>query len=199
MSSDPEPQYTVVACTTWIEKMGQRGIFNPQTARNMSRAVEAFDKILADDEDHDIRKLRKDSDELAKRWGRLKQGSPDTIMTYKSRFESGIDNYLAFLSDPVNFKSQVAARPSIGDEKPKKKAAVIPLQASTVPDFERYRLPNGQYIEYRMPSGATKEAIQRFAYHLLTQLDDFDPTRGPVGGDAGTDDGSTPLIASGQN
>ena len=94
----------------FLDYLGDKGMIKQATVSARKAAASAILGILDEEEASDVRKL--DVDDLMQRFSNL-QGAkftPGSLQTYKSRFNSALDDFLRYRSDPLNFKPAISAR-----------------------------------------------------------------------------------------
>lgn len=90
--------------TRWIKQMGERGIYQPATARNRVTALKRLSSVLAEDEPKDAQYLRENIEILCDRWTRKEGANPATANTYLSRSRVVLNDFFEYLRDPRGFK-----------------------------------------------------------------------------------------------
>lgn len=181
---------------TFVDKMAERGVYHPTTAKLRSYALRRILTVLGNDESTDPQALLENLDALANRLGRLNQESPATLKDYRSRAAKLLKDYVEYQRDPLGFqKSASEARPPKESsskkkadkaKKPSEPMVVAPpvappapeAQAKTTPTpgLRTFPLEDGREIGYVLPEPRhTAQDALRFALHLLTLAVDFDP------------------------
>lgn len=94
----------------FLEYVGSKGLVSPVTARSRKAAANRVLSILSEEEAEDVTAL--DLDALMLRFNNLegRNYTPESLMTYKSRVKSSIDDFRSYLSNPLTFKSGTQAR-----------------------------------------------------------------------------------------
>lgn len=127
--------YSQPAFLEFLRQAAVTGLTKPATARSRKLAAEQLLKQLKSNEKRDLRLL--DVDELCSRFHKL-QGStirPETLQLYNQRLTSGLKDFFAWTSDPVNFESVegekqeaviVAARDTPGQAQAREELALNP-------------------------------------------------------------------------
>jgi hypothetical protein len=172
--------------------MQDRGIFNTNTARLRTTAIEQFQTILAADEPRTVSYMLENVDTIANRWTTKKNANPDTAAAYRSRAKIALDEFLQYQANPTAFKPKASikgsngdAKKSTDDTKPSKKTAKLEEQVTIEPTrapataqpYRSYPVSGGDF-SYRMPEkGLVVADVQRIAFHLLTMASDFDPVK----------------------
>jgi hypothetical protein len=156
----------------------------PKTAQLWVTAIKALASVLRDDESTDAEYMVTHVDELARRWGNLHpENRGDTIRAYTSRCRSGLAKFLAWRTDPssVKFASReargrvpkaTAKTDSSADANPKASAPSQP----PAPEFRTFPLSEGRQVVFAIPDDFNSKDVRRYACHLLTLANDFDPT-----------------------
>jgi hypothetical protein len=180
---------------TWLAAMGERGIYQPTSARLRATAIEQITSILAEDERSDPQWVLENLDDLTARWATKNNANGDTAQTYKSRAKGALEDFFRYQQNPLGFKPRVKVVSSVpakkGERKPTKEAsaevpavAPPPAAAAAAPQpgapMDRSYPLDGQGAEFmfRLPSrGLTVRDVQRIAWHLVTMATDFDPTK----------------------
>lgn len=101
----PHADGTAGAMLEFFDYVAERGLMNKSTA---AARKSASTKILSIDEGWEAIDLGSlDLDEHVARFHTLRKSeyAPNSLTTYESRFRSGVDEYLRWLSDPSSFKA----------------------------------------------------------------------------------------------
>ena len=124
----------------FLDYVGSKGLVSPATANARKIAVNKVLGVLEDSETADVATI--DLDSVMRRFSNL-EGSrytPDSLQTYKSRVKSAIEDFTAYVADPLTFKPKGATRErksSIGaglnKGDPKREARPNPLSDGQVP------------------------------------------------------------------
>jgi hypothetical protein len=95
----------------FLDYVATKGLMSPVTARSRKASANRVLGILSEDEAEDVTVL--DIDALMQRFSNLegKNYTPESMMTYKSRVKAAIDDFRAYLSNPLTFKPRTQARP----------------------------------------------------------------------------------------
>jgi hypothetical protein len=98
------------AVLEFLEYVAQKGLMSPATARARKAAVGKVLGILSEEEARDVTNL--DLDSLMTRFGHLqgREYTPDSLVTYKSRVKSALDDFARYMENPLAFKPSVQAR-----------------------------------------------------------------------------------------
>lgn len=179
--------HTIKNVRDWVQAMGDKGLYNSETARFRITALERLASVLGDDESQDPELMLNNLAQLAKRWATKNSGSPGTMKTYESRARGALEDFLAYQEDPSAFKGR--RREDATEGKPIQRtkgtsvAAVDDPPAKTTstarsePGFtSRFPLGDGQSFAYSLPvRGLTTKDVRKIAFHLLSFAEDFDP------------------------
>lgn len=106
-----EKDYSQTAFLEFLRHAAVAGLISPATARSRKLAAEQLMSQLKANERQDLRQL--DVNELCSRFHKL-QGStirPENIQLYNERLSSGLNDFITWTSDPVNFKSVDGEKP----------------------------------------------------------------------------------------
>lgn len=179
----------------WAVKMGERGVFNINTARFKAGALDELSSILGEDEPNDAQWLLDNIEQIGKRWGVRNNSNPGTISTYTSRARAVLTDYFAYQSDPAAFKVKSRGdsglkRAAENGAKPKPKrvsaavaaapAPVVPV-TTTVSTSRNYPLGNGRSFSFDLPQdGITVRELRKVAWHLVSLASDFDESQSPM-------------------
>lgn len=95
----------------FLDYVGNKGLMSPVTARSRKASANRVLSILSEDEAEDITAL--DLDAVMQRFSNLegRNYTPESLMTYKSRVKAAIDDFRAYLSNPLTFRPRGQARP----------------------------------------------------------------------------------------
>lgn len=199
-------EFSIEAAKSWIEAMGERGKYQPDSARFRVTAITRLTAVMGPEEPNDARWLLENVEELGKRYGRKTNGNPDTIATYVSRAKVALSDFLKFQEDPTSFKGRSGPARSAKPKEEKKKAAapiesnpelssvVVPLagpppklivapqiMTASIPDVRHFPLgKDGRAVQFNIPSdGLNMREVAKFVCHQMTLADDFDPFNNP--------------------
>lgn len=178
-------EYDLEQVTTWLAAMQDRGLFNTNTARLRSTAIEQIATILAEDEPRTVSYMLANIEALANRWTTKKNAKPDTAAAYRSRAKIALEEFLAYQANPTGFKGPgktngpstkkavPADRQSKRDDKQPSPDPTQPL--GPVQPYRSYPISSGDFV-YRMPEkGISVADVRRLMLHMLTLATDFDP------------------------
>lgn len=199
-------EFSIEAAKVWIEAMGERGKYQPESARFRVTAITRLTAVMGPEEPNDARWLLDNVEELGKRYGRKTNGNPDTIATYVSRAKVALTDFLKFQEDPTSFKGRSGPARSAKPKEERKKAtapveatpdlssvAIPPAgpppqpisapqtMAASIPSVRNFPLgKDGRAIQFNIPSdGLNMREVAKFVCHLMTLADDFDPFNNP--------------------
>lgn len=96
--------YSVKALVDFLDYAANKGLLNKATANAKRIAVERIFEVAEDSERGDVREV--DLSSLMHRFMNLAGAGfkPDSLSTYQSRVRSGIDEFVAWKSNPMGFK-----------------------------------------------------------------------------------------------
>jgi hypothetical protein len=113
----------------FLDYVAAKGLVSPVTARSRKASANKVLGILSEEEAEDITAL--DLDSVMLRFSNLegKNYTPESLMTYKSRVKSAVDDFRSYLSNPLTFKSGTQSRerrePKVSASKSKGLARVV--------------------------------------------------------------------------
>jgi hypothetical protein len=98
------------AAIDFLEYLAQKGLMAPATARARKTSLSTVLGILDDQEAQDVTSI--DLDEVMKRFGHLqgKDYTPKSLVTYKSRVRSALDDFSSYVKNPLAFKPTLQTR-----------------------------------------------------------------------------------------
>lgn len=98
------------AALDFLEYVAQKGLMAPATARARKAAVSKVLGILSEEEAQDVTSLN--LDEVMTRFGHLqgKGYTPQSLVTYKSRVRSALDDFASYVENPLGFKPSLQPR-----------------------------------------------------------------------------------------
>ncbi len=105
-----EPDFSREALKKFFEYLANKGLVNPNTVAARKAAANKMLSVLDGQEASDLRSV--DLDRVATQFFNLhgKHFTPDSMVTYKSRLKSGIDDFIKYTTNPSSFKPD-APRP----------------------------------------------------------------------------------------
>jgi len=105
-----EPDYSRDALMKFFGYLASKGLVNSNTVAARKAAANKMLTVLDENEASDLRNL--DLDKVATQFFNLhgKEFTPDSMVTYKSRLKSGIDDFIKYTTNPASFKPD-APRP----------------------------------------------------------------------------------------
>lgn len=116
----------------FLDYLAEKGLMSPVTARSRKASANRVLSILSDEEAADITNL--DIDQIMARFSNLegRKYTPESLMTYKSRVKSAVEDFGAYLSNPLSFRpgAQPRDRRSAGN---KLRREVSPRPTGTEP------------------------------------------------------------------
>jgi len=94
----------------FLDYLGDKGLMAKATAQSRKAAATKILGILTDDEAEDVTQI--DLDDVVSRFGHLhgRQYTPQSLVTYKSRLRSALDDFQAYLVNPLSFRPSLHAR-----------------------------------------------------------------------------------------
>jgi hypothetical protein len=133
----------------WV---ADKGLMNRNTANGMRAACSQVLKAADDWENLDIRSLN--VEELLTRFQNLrkKDFAPKSLVEYKRRFHLAVESYLAYLSDPGDWK------PAQRERSRKPAAAAQPAPVAADRPSERAGASSQAIVEYPYPLRADQTA-----------------------------------------
>jgi site-specific recombinase XerC len=104
--------YSANKLNEFFDYVISKGLMNKETANSRKIASSKILDILEDDEKSDLRQL--DRDQAFQRFVNLRgrDYNPQSLSVYKSRFSAALDDFIAWVSDPVSFKPSTQTRAS---------------------------------------------------------------------------------------
>ncbi|HET8750472.1 MAG TPA: hypothetical protein VFM42_07005 [Sphingomicrobium sp.] len=88
----------------FLDWMSEKGLIPANTASSRKASANKVLALLSDQEAEDVTNV--DVDELIRRFGNKhgQQYNPDSLLTYKSRLRSAIDDFRSYCENPVGFR-----------------------------------------------------------------------------------------------
>ena len=98
------------AALEFLDYVAKKGLMAPATARARKAAVGRVLSVLDASEAGDVTNI--DLDHVMTRFGHLhgKDFTPQSLMTYKSRVRSALDDFASYVENPLGFKPNIQAR-----------------------------------------------------------------------------------------
>jgi hypothetical protein len=98
------------AALAFMDYVGAKGLMAKATASARKAALGRVLSILSEDEAKDVTHI--DVDELMTRFGHLegKNYTPQSLVTYKSRVRSALDDFASYVDNPLAFKPSLQSR-----------------------------------------------------------------------------------------
>jgi hypothetical protein len=170
----------------FLQNKSESGEIPGPVASNSVTALRQLAAMLRDDEADDPEYVLEHLEELARRYGnKHPQNNQATTRTYVSRAKFGLEHYLGFQKDPLNYRFPPPK------ERPKREAKAAPREtktsdapASTTSEtpsgYRRYPIPLGQGrpdLHVMIPDGEELfvNDVFRVTWALLVHAKDFDP------------------------
>lgn len=110
-----ENKYSESELLQFMDYLGDKGIIKLATAKSRKIAASKILGALDENEKTDLRNLDRERAFMRFQNKSGKDFTPDSLLTYKSRFFSALDDFLSWVENPATFKpagSQRAARGS---------------------------------------------------------------------------------------
>lgn len=116
------------ALQEFLDYLGVKGLMAKATAHARKAAASKILSVLSDEEAADITAI--DLDDVLTRFSNLhgKKYTPQSLVTYKSRLRSALDDFDAYISNPLGF------RPSLQRREPRAKDAKGQGSLTSAPD-----------------------------------------------------------------
>ena len=94
----------------FLDYLAEKGLMPAATAASRKASANKMLAVLSEEEAHDVTSI--DMDDVALRFHNLngQQYTPGSIQTYKSRVGSAIDDFRAYLANPLGFRSSSKPR-----------------------------------------------------------------------------------------
>lgn len=88
----------------FLDWMSEKGLIPANTASSRKASANKVLALLADEEAEDVTNV--DVDDLIRRYGNKhgQQYTPESLLSYKSRLRSAIDDFRAYCDNPVGFR-----------------------------------------------------------------------------------------------
>lgn len=104
-----EKQYSELELTNFLDYLVAKGLTNESTARGRKAAAVKVLSALDEHEKIDLRQLDRESafQRFVNKFG--KDFSPDSLTTYRSRFNTALDDFLRWSENPAGFKPNISA------------------------------------------------------------------------------------------
>jgi hypothetical protein len=130
------------ALVSFLDYLGKKGLMAPATASARKAAVNTVLGILDEKEAADVSAL--DLDDVMSRFSNLqgKDFTPGSMKTYKSRVRAAIDDFVAYINNPLAFKPKLKARAVVnGGKKNSDTASAKPARVDEDLAFNRHAAP----------------------------------------------------------
>jgi hypothetical protein len=134
----------------FLDYLGEKGLMNPSTATTRKASANKIFSILSDEESKDV--LALDLNQVMMRFHNL-QGqnySPGSIQTYQSRVKSSLEDFKAYIDNPLGFKPSVT---------PKERKPKTSKQQSDTGEDSRAEKPNKPSQTSAQETGFTNSSI----------------------------------------
>jgi hypothetical protein len=120
------------ALVSFLDYLGKKGLMAPATASARKAAVNTVLGILDESEAADVSTL--DLDGVMDRFSNLqgKSFTPGSMKTYKSRVRAAIDDFVAYIENPMAFKPKLKPRVANGGVTKKSSTAIQTTQPGIV-------------------------------------------------------------------
>ena len=189
--------HTVDEVLAWVEKMGERGVYDATGARLKVSAIRTLTGVLADDEPRDAQHVADNLAQISQRWLTLNSANPDTMQTYASRTKKSLEDFFLYHSDPQAFMARLNKPKEKATKKDKSakveqsNAAIIPInsnvaesraeaatgvtpeQTATKKKIRSLSLGSGEF-EFSVPDGFSVLDAPKVFLHLVTLAADLD-------------------------
>lgn len=112
-----EKQRDLTALVEFLDYLANKGLMAKATAQSRKAAVKKVLGILTDDEVSDVTSV--DIDDAISRFGNLhgQDYTPQSLVTYKSRVKSAIEDFESYLGNPLGFRPSGSSRESTQKKK----------------------------------------------------------------------------------
>lgn len=139
-------EYSGSELLSFLEYLSDKNLINPSTASAKKAAVVKVLSAISDEEKHDLRTL--DRDQVFQRFSNkyAKEFTSESLVTYKSRFNSVLTDFFSFKENPAGFKTGGFKKPpkeSSGSAKSTGKKSQIQKISSAAPP-----LPYNEHRSY---------------------------------------------------
>lgn len=142
----------------FLDYLGDKGLVAKATASARRTAAVKILDVLSEDEAADVTML--DIDDTMARFDNLnpRQYTPESLQTYRSRLNKGLEDFCGYLDNPVTFRPRTANRPKKEATGRARKSsgqhmsASPPATASSTPAVE---LPNANLLPISLRANLT--------------------------------------------
>jgi len=133
----------------FIDYLGDKGLIAKATAASRRTAATKVLEVLSDEEALDVTSL--DIDLLMSRFDNLnpRQYTPDSLQTYRSRLNKGLEDFRSYLDNPISFRPASASKPRKEPGNGQKKKSQKPESVVRQPDHPgtpAVELPNANVL-----------------------------------------------------
>ncbi|MBL8771075.1 MAG: hypothetical protein JNK30_06795 [Phenylobacterium sp.] len=113
----------------FLDFLGEKGLMSPATAQTRKASALRMLSILGPEEAADVTAI--DVEEVARRFNNLhgQKYNPNSVLTYRSRLQSALNDFQSYLNDPLSFKPAGQGRERA--TKPRKENGDAPAVAAT--------------------------------------------------------------------
>lgn len=134
----------------FLDYLSEKGLMPAATAASRKASANKMLAVLSDDESRDVTVI--DMDDVALRFHNLngQQYTPGSIQTYKSRVGSAIDDFRAYLANPLGFRS--SSKPRQRSRGPKE--AVVASGAGSAAGMSAATAVSQPTVSSTLPTGA---------------------------------------------
>jgi len=121
------------ALQEFLDYLGAKGLMAKATAHARKAAAHKILSVLSEDEAADVTTL--DLDDVINRFSNLhgKKYTPQSLVTYKSRLRSALDDFDAYIANPLAFRPSLQRRESRSREPRAQNAATGAAESSAPP------------------------------------------------------------------
>ena len=172
------------ACFDFWKWAPTKGLVNANTATAMRVAVTQVLGVVDDWEKVDVASL--DTDDVFTRFVNLKSSSftPDSLQTYKSRFNRALSSFLEYSKDPAAWKPKATAKKAANGagtaaSSSKTEVSEVTTQQQMLPTSRTglveypFPLREGRFAYLKLPADLTLADVKRLTAYLTTlALDD---------------------------
>lgn len=149
-----DKDFSLDAFNRFMDHAASRGILKPNTAQSRKAATNKILGVLEQSEVTDLRNV--DLDSAFDRFQNLQgmQYNPDSLRVYLSRARTAVSDFIAYVQNPVGFKSSTAQRSQAkkevqegGKTKKSNKKQEVSVNSNNPPDVE----PKPRGLEIPVP------------------------------------------------
>lgn len=187
-----DTQFSESELMSFLEYLTDKNLLNPSTASAKKAAVVKVLSAIGNEEKQDLRTL--DRDQVIQRFSNkyAKEFTPESLVTYKSRFNSVLSDFFNFKANPAGFKVGGSKKPTkessldgkVGTKKSNPKGNLPPpLSDALRPNSYVLQIPisDGSLLEIRnFPMDLKEEDANKIAAiikaHVPTKVAKQTPT-----------------------